>query len=61
MRDAQCIAVTASSRSEPLAVPTAIVRAAIAIIIAVAIMAMAIPVGGMVTGALVAIAAGRML
>jgi len=42
-------------------VRTARVRAATAIVIAAAIMAMAIPVGGMVTGALVAIAAGRML
>lgn len=57
VRDAQCIAVTASSRSEPLAVPTAIVRAAIAIIIVIAIMA--IPESGMVTGALAAIAAGK--
>ena len=54
VRGAQCIAVTASSPSEPLAVPTAIVRAAI--VIAVAIMAMAIPVSAMVTGA---IAAGK--
>lgn len=61
VRDAQCIAVTASSLSEPLAVPAAIVRAAIAIVIAVAIMAMAIPVSGMVTGAIAAIAAGKIL
>lgn len=59
MKDAQCIAVTASSQSEPLAVPTAIVHAAIAIIIAVAIMAMAIPVSGMAIDAIAAIAAGK--
>ncbi len=59
VRDVQCIAVTASSQSEPLAVPTAIVRAATAIVIAEAIMAMAIPVSGMGTDAIAAIAAGK--
>jgi hypothetical protein len=59
VKDAQCIAVTASSQSEPLAVPTAIVRAATAIVIAVAIMVMVIPVSGMVTDAIAAIAAGK--
>jgi hypothetical protein len=57
VRDAQCIAVTASSLSEPLAVPAAIVRAAIAIVIAVAMMA--IPVSGMAIDAIAAIAAGK--
>jgi hypothetical protein len=59
VRDAQCIAVIASSQSELLAVPTAIAHAAIAIVIATAAMAMAIPAGGVVTGAIAAIAAGK--
>jgi hypothetical protein len=54
VRDAQCIAVTASSRSEPLAVPIAIAR--LAIVIALAAMIKAIPADVVVTSA---IAAGK--
>ncbi len=53
--------MTASSRSEPLAAPIAMTRVAIAIVIAGAVMAMAIPVRVVVTGAIAAIAAGKIL
>ncbi len=59
VKDARCIAVTASSRSEPLAVLVAMTR--VAIVIAGAVMAMAIPVRVVVTGAIAAIAAGKIL
>jgi len=58
-KNAQCIAVTASSRSVPLVIAAAMNR--IAIVIAEAAMVTAIPVGGVVTGVIAAIPAGKIL
>ncbi len=58
VKDAQCIVVIASSCSVPLAI-AAMTRTAI--VIAEAAIVMAIPVGGVVTGVIAAIPAGKIL
>ena len=59
VKDARCIVVIASSQSGPIAAPVAKIR--IAIVIAGAVMAMAIPVRVVVTGVTGTIAAGKIL
>src|SRR6266571_2036434 len=59
VKGARCIAVIASGRSNPLAVLAAMTRRATAIVGAA--MIVAIPVSAVVTGAIAAIAAGKIL
>ncbi len=58
VKDARCIAVTASSRSGPLAIAA---RTHAATAIAGAVIAMTILVGGVVIGVIAAIPAGKIL
>jgi hypothetical protein len=59
VKGARCIAVIASGRSNPLAVLAAMTRTATAIVEAA--MIVSLPVSTVVTGALAAIAAGKIL